>query len=163
MVHPWPFRVPIWKSSPSFTCRTFPAVVCLLLFIGTFGSFFLFPFLLFRFLCVRVLGARHQGRARRRRECQRVLAGKGGVKGARSALSCLGVAWASRHERGKHEWVLSRLHLSNSIEYVGVHRSRSGLRDNIQAVLIFATKLKFTERAANSEHQHCRTGERVPR
>ena len=37
------------------------------------------------------------------------------------------------------------------------------MRDNIQAVLIFATKLKFTERATQSEHRHRRPGERGPR
>ena len=38
-----------------------------------------------------------------------------------------------------------------------------GLPNNIQAVLTFATKLDFRERASQFEHQHCRAGERVPR
>ena len=32
-----------------------------------------------------------------------------------------------------------------------------------QVVLILVTKLNFTERAPQSEHQHCRAGERGPR
>ena len=122
---------------------------------GTFGSFFLFFFV--RFVCVRVVGARHRGRARRRRGYQRLLAGRGGV--ARSAVA---VFVARRcvclETRGKHEWALSSLHLW-VIEYVRVYMGRSGLQDSIQAVLLFATKLKFTERATQCGHQHCRAGE----
>ena len=32
-----------------------------------------------------------------------------------------------------------------------------------QRFLVFMTKLKITERAAQSERQHCRAGERGPR
>ena len=65
--------------------------------------------------------ARHRGRARRRRGCQRVLSGRGGVK--RSAVA----AFVPRcrvclETRGKHEWALPGLHLPNSIEYVRVIR-----------------------------------------
>ena len=44
----------------------------------------------------------------------------------------------------------------NWIEFVRVYKGRLGLQDNIQAVFIFATGLKFKERATQSEHQHCR-------
>ena len=61
-------------------------------------------------MCVRVLGARHRGRSRRRRGCQRVLAGKGGV-----ATSVVAVFVARRRvcleTRGMHEWALSGLDL----------------------------------------------------
>ena len=40
------------------------------------------------------------------------------------------------------------------------YKGRSALQDNIQAVLIFSTKLKLKQRAAQSERQHCRAGER---
>ena len=93
---------------------------------------------------MRVLGARHRGRAQRRRGCQRVLASRGGVE--RSAVA----AFVPRRRvcletRGKHEWALSDLHLLNSIEYVRVYQGISGLQGKIQAVLIFATGLKITE------------------
>ena len=52
-----------------------------------FLAFFFWPFFFFRFVCVRVLGARHRGRARRRRGCQWMLAGRGGL--ARSAVAVL--------------------------------------------------------------------------
>ena len=48
-------------------------------------------------------------------------------------------------------------------EYVRVYKGRSGLQNNIQAVHIFAAELNFTERASQSEHQHCRAGGRGPR
>ena len=42
------------------------------------------------------------------------------------------------------------------LKYVGVHKGRFGLQNKIQAVLIFANKLKFTERGApQSDHHHC--------
>ena len=75
-------------------------------------SVLIFPFCLFRFVCVRVFEARHRGRARRRRGCQRVLSGRGGV--ARSAVD---VFVARRRvcleTQGKHEWDLSGLQLKN--------------------------------------------------
>ena len=85
-----------------------------LLFTGSLKfllhSQFFFIFFYFRFVCVRVLGARHRGRARRRRGCQRVLAGGGGV-----AKSTVAVFVPRRpvclETRGKHEWALSGLHL----------------------------------------------------
>ena len=40
-----------------------------------------------------------------------------------------------------------------------VYKGRSGLQNNIRAVLIFATKLKFNERASQSERQACQAGE----
>ena len=61
-----------------------------------------------------------------------------------------------------HEWALSGLQLRFWIECVRVGKGRSGLQDNIQAVLIFSAKLKLKERAAQSEHHHCRAGERRP-
>ena len=150
-------ELPTSKPPPFITCRTFPAVLRVLVFIFALSVMFFF-----RFVCVRVLRARHRGRAQRRRGCQRVLPGRGGV--ARSAIAvfvprrrvCL-------ETRGKHEWALSGLHLWSWIEYVPVYEGRSGPQNNIRAVLIFATKLKFTERATPSEHQHCRAGELGPR
>ena len=76
-----------------------------------------------------------------------------GVKGERSPLSCLGVTSVSKHE-GR---ALSGLHLHSSIEYVQVYKDLSKLQGNIQAVLIFATGLKITEGATQSE-QRCRAG-----
>ena len=97
LVHPWPLRGPT-RESPSFiSCRTFPAVLCFLRFAGHFRLFF--SFFSFRFVCVHVLGARHRGRARHRRGCQRVQVGiEEGLKGARSPFSCLGIACDSRYE-----------------------------------------------------------------
>ena len=110
--------------------------------IISLGTFSFFSFFLFRFVCVRVLRARHRGRARHRRGCQRVLAGRAGV--ARSAVAvfvprrpvCL-------ETRGKHEWALSGL----LVYYVRVYRVRFNMKMKIknQAVLIFATKLKINE------------------
>ena len=45
-------------------------------------------------------------------------------------------------------------------EYI---KGRFGVQNKIQAVLTFATKLEFTERAPQSERQHCRACERGPR
>ena len=105
VVHPWPLRAPTWTTSPSIACRAFPAVGCLLsspFFLALSVRFSL----VFRFVCVRVLEARHRGRARRRRRCQRVLAGRGrGV--ARSAVAVLVARRRVCLEtRGKHEWAL---------------------------------------------------------
>ena len=99
LVHPWPLRAPIGESLPFITSRTFPAVFCFSIPLGRFQPFF--PFFFFRFVCVRVLGARHRGRARRRRGCQRALAGRGGV--ARNAVAVF-VARRSvcLETRGKH-------------------------------------------------------------
>ena len=111
---------------------------------------------------MRVLGTRHRGRARRRRGCQRVLAGRGGV--ARSAFA---VFVARRHvcleTRTKHEWALSGLFAWFRLNYVRVYKGRLDMQNKIQSVLIFATNLKLTERATQSEHQLCRAGERGPR
>ena len=107
LVHPWPLRSPSWKSPPFITCRTFPVVLCFLHFSWHFRFFF--PFF-FRFVCGRVLGARHGGRARHRRGCQRVTADRGGVK--RSAVAVfVPRRLVSLETRGKHEWALSGLHL----------------------------------------------------
>ena len=111
---------------------------------------------------VRVLRARHRGRARRRRGCQRVLAGGGGV--AESAVAAFVPGRRVPLETlGMHEWGLSGLRLCFLIEYARVLKGRSGLQDKIQAVLIFATGLKITKRSIQSEQQHCRAGERQPR
>ena len=67
-------------------------------------------FFFFRSVCVRLLRARHCGRARRRHRCQWVLANKGRVaRGAVAAVVprrrvCL-------ETRGMHEWALSGPHL----------------------------------------------------
>ena len=62
----------------------------------------------FRFVRARVLRARHRGRARRRRGCLGVLAGRRGV-----ASSAVAVFVARRRvcleTRGKHEWALPGL------------------------------------------------------
>ena len=80
-----------------------------------------------------------------------MLAGRGG--GGQSAVA---VFVARRRvcleTRGKHEWALSGLLLWSWIEDVRVFKGCSGLPNDIKAVLIFATKLKFTERATQSEH-----------
>ena len=76
LVHPWPLRAPTWKHPPFITCRTFPAVLRFLRSLGVF-SYYSFFLLSFRF-CVGVLRVRHRGRARHRRGCQLVLAGRGG-------------------------------------------------------------------------------------
>ena len=66
LVHPWPLRAPTWEP-PLFIILAGPFQRVLVLF-GTLGHFsFSIPFLLFRFVCVRVLRARHRGRARHRR------------------------------------------------------------------------------------------------
>ena len=159
MVHPWPLRAPTWKSPPFITCLTFPAVLCFLHF--SWHSRFFFPVFFFRFVCVRVLRARHRGQARRRRGCQRVLTGREGFARSAGAVSvdrrcvCL-------ETRGMHEWALFGLHLCFFIEFVRVYKGHWVLQDNIQAVLIFATKLKFKESATQSEHQHCGASERRP-
>ena len=61
--------------------------------LGTFS-----PFFFFRFVSVRVVRARHRGRARHRRGCHRVVAGRGGVARSAVAVSWIGVKCASRHE-----------------------------------------------------------------
>ena len=128
-----------------------------------FFSFFFFRFVCMR-ACVRVLGARHRGRVRRCRGCQRVLACRGRITRSAVAVFVAGrcVCLATR---GVHESALSGLHtyLWFSIEYLRAFKDRLGLQEHIQAMLTFATKLKIKERATQSEHQHCRAGERRPR
>ena len=103
----------------------------LFVFFISLGSFIFLVFSFLCFVCVRVLRERHRGRVRRRRGCQQVLAGRGGV--ARSAIA---VFVARRRvcleTRGGHEWALSGLRLQDSIEYVRVYKGRSGLQNNIQ-------------------------------
>ena len=68
-------------------------------FVRLPGESLFYRFFSICFVCVRVSRARHRGRSRRRRGCQRVLAGRGGLEGARSPFSSwLGVACASRDE-----------------------------------------------------------------
>ena len=110
-------------------------------------------FFSFRFVCVGVLRIRHRGRARHRRGCQRLLAGRGGV--ARSAV----VVFVARRRvcletRGNHEWALSGLLMWFRLFFVRVYKGGCDMQNNIQAVLIFATKLKIHERATHSEHQY---------
>ena len=159
MVHPWPLRAPTWKSPPFSTCRKFQAVLCFLHFSWHFR---LFSFFFFCFLCARVLGTRHRERAQRRRGCQRVLAGKGGLQGARSPLSCLGVVCASRHEGSMNGLCLTSICIIrfSMYEYIRVVRD---CKVRFKWCLFFATGLKLTEGATQSEQQHCRAGERRPR
>ena len=73
----------------------------------------------FRLVCVRVPGARHRGRARNRRGCQRVLAGRGELDEARSVFEdrrCVRL-----NVRGKHRWVLSGHLVWGSVRYVRVY------------------------------------------
>ena len=76
-----------------------------------------------------------------------MVAGRGGV--ARSAVAVFvarrRVCLESLETQGKHEWALSGLLLWNWIEYLQAYKGRSRLQDKIRAVLILATKLKFTE------------------
>ena len=76
--------------------------------------------------------------------CQQVLACRGGL--ARSVVAVF-VARCSvcLETRGKPEWALSGLRLWNWIMSMYKSKGRPGLRDNIQTVLIFATKLVFRE------------------
>ena len=142
LVHPWPLRAPTWESLPFVTCRNFPAVLCFLHFAWHFQS--LFPFFLIRFVCVRELRARHRGRARHRRGCQRVEAGRGGV--ARSAVAVFVARRRVCFEtRGKHEWALSGVLVWFRLYYVRVHKGRFDMQNKIQAVLIFSTTLKISE------------------
>ena len=112
---------------------------------------------------MRVHRARHRGRARHRRGCQRVVAGRGGV-----ARSVVAVFVARRRvcleTRGNHEWTLSGLLVWFRLYYVRVHKGRFDMqRSRFQVVLIFVANLTFTERATQSEHQHGRAGDRGPR
>ena len=109
LVHPWSLRAPTWKSPPFITCRTFPVVLCSLLYLGTSVRFFLFSSFV-SCACVRVFESWHRGRARRRRGCQRVLAGRGGF--ARSAVAVFVARYCLWLEtRGVHESCLADLHL----------------------------------------------------
>ena len=64
---------------------------------------------------------------------------------------------------GEHEWVLSGLLPWSWIEYDASLQASFGIANKTQAVLIIAIELNFTERASQSEHQHCRAGDRGPR
>ena len=129
-------ELPLRNRLFSLLGEPFLRVFVFLISLGTFGYSFLFSY--FRFVLVRVLGALHRGRARRRRRYQRVLAGRGGV--ARSAVAVLVARRCVCVEtQGKHEWALSGLHLRFLIDYVRVFKGRSGLQDRIQAVLILRT------------------------
>ena len=128
----------------------------LLLLLAGESSFSFFCFL-FYFVYVRVPRARHRGRARCRCGVQRALAGRG--RGGRNAVAAL----VARRRvpiktRGKHEWDLSGLLVRSWIGYVRVYKGRFGSQNTVQAKLIFATKLRFTERAPQSEHQQRRAG-----
>ena len=119
-----------------------------------------FPCFLLCLVCVRVSRARHGRRARRRRGDQRVLADR--EKVGRSAVAVLVARRRmSMETRRKHECAPSGLLVWGRLYYVRVHKGL-GLQNTFQAVLIFATKLKFTEIAPQSEHQPCRAGERGP-
>ena len=90
--------------------------------------------------------------------CWRV---EGGVKGVRSPFWCLGVACASKHEGCMNGLCLApicviRLSMYEYIRFIRHRKVNS-------RVLIFATELKFAERATQSEHQYCQAGERGPR
>ena len=127
---------------------------------GTFCFFFfLFPFFFSR-ACV--LWARHHGRDRRRRGCQRGRSGKAGIETSAVAVLCLGVVCASRHE-GSMKWLcLASMCMIPLSMYMPLRFIRH-CKGKGQTVLIFATGVKFTDRFTQSEHQHCRAGEREPR
>ena len=110
-----------------------------------------FPFFFLRFVRARVLGALHRGRAGRRRGRQRVVASRGGV--TRSAVAVLVARRRVCLEtQGKHEWALSGLLMWFRSYCVRVYKVRCDVQNNIQAVLIFAAKLKSNERATHSEY-----------
>ena len=95
------------------------------------------------------------------------VAGVSGRWRVEGGLSAVAVFVARRRvfieTRGRHEWVLSGLLVWSRAYYARVCEGRFGVQNNIQAVLIFATKIKFTERAPQSDHHNCRAGERGPR
>ena len=93
-------------------------------------------------MCVRVPRARHRGRAGRRRGYQRALAGRGGVGRSAVAVSAARRR-VSTETRGNHEWALFGLGLWGWTEYVRVYKGRSGLKNKIQMMIIFATNLNF--------------------
>ena len=143
--HPWHLK------APTASCYCLPARA-------------FFPLFLFCFVCVCVYpkhgtagepGAIAGGRGRWPVD--------GGSEGARSPFWC-GVACPSRREGSMNGLCLAP-YLWGWIYYapVRVYKGHFGVRKNIQAVLVFATELNFTERAPQSEHQHCRVGERRPR
>ena len=179
LVPPWPLRAPTWESPSFITCRTFQRFVILSISPGTSSPF---SFFFFRFVCVLVLGARHRWRGRRRHGYQRVLVGSGRV--ARSTIVvfmarqcvCLetrgdrfGLVQVLTFDRTNQQRPpLHRLCLASNvvlfrIEYVQRFTGRSGLQEKIQAVLNLATGIELDEKATQSEHQHCRVGERSPR
>ena len=155
MVHPWPLRAPTWESSPFLLLAglsggsLFSPFIC---FSRYFQS--ISPSFFFRSVCVRVLRIRHRGRARHRRGCQRVLAGRGWV--ARIGRDAVAVFVARRRvcldTRGKHECAPSGLLIWFRLYYVRLYKVRCDIQKNIQAVLIFATKLKINERTTHSEY-----------
>ena len=103
----------------------FSAILCFLHFSWHFQSFF--PFFFVRFVCVRVLRIRQCGRARHRRGCQRVVAGREGF--ARSAVAVLVARRRVCLEtRGKHEWALSGLLMWSRLYYVRVDKGRCVIR-----------------------------------
>ena len=54
--------------------------------------------------------------------------------------------------RGKHEWALSGLLMWFRLYYVRVYKGRRDMQNNVEAVLMLATKLKISERATHSEY-----------
>ena len=123
------------------------------------ASFYYLPARAFSpFFFLRVPRARNRGRARRRRGCQRALAGRG-----RSVVAVSVARRRARHEGSVNglclaSWCGVGYDMYESIRLVGL-----GLQNKTQAVLNFSTKLNITERASQSERQHCRAGERRPR
>ena len=80
-----------------------------------------------------------------------MVAGRGGV--ARSAVAALVARRRVCLEtRGRHEWALSGLLMWFRLYYVRAYKSPCDMQNRIQAVLIFAAKLKINERATHSEY-----------
>ena len=79
---------------------------------------------------------------------------EGGLKGARSPFSWLGVACASRYKG-----------IMNGLCPTFSCGAGYKMYESIRVVWVCKkmTKVKFTERAEQPEHQHCRAGKRGPR
>ena len=80
-----------------------------------------------------------------------------GLNGARSMFQWLGVACPSKLEGSMNG--LFGLLWGGRLCIVQVNKGRLDLQNKTQAVLTFATKLKFTGRAPQCEHQQCRANE----
>ena len=97
LVHPWPLRAPIIRNRlPSLLAGPFLRVFVFSISFGTLGPFFLFSSFVSCACVYSEYGtAGEPGAVAGVSGCWRV---EGGLQGARSPLSYLGVACASRHE-----------------------------------------------------------------